>query len=207
MSSEQHRSQSDDGGGPLMDHEYDGIREYDNPLPGWWKQIFWATFVFSLGYFGYYHLSDRGPSVAETYAEEMRAFKAAEAGRVAERGEVTEAGLEALGKDAGAMEQIHKTYVTTCAVCHAVTGGGGIGPNLTDAHWINGGGTLVDIHNVISSGSVAKGMPAWGPALGADTVRALAAYVGKLRNTNAPGGKAPEGRPVGAAPSPPPQQP
>ena len=31
----------------LMAHDYDGIREYDNPLPGWWSAVFAATFVFA----------------------------------------------------------------------------------------------------------------------------------------------------------------
>jgi hypothetical protein len=36
--------------GQLLDHVYDGIREYDNPLPGWWSWFFIATIVFSAGY-------------------------------------------------------------------------------------------------------------------------------------------------------------
>ena len=35
----------------LLDHEYDGIREYDNPLPRWWVGIFWATIVYAVLYF------------------------------------------------------------------------------------------------------------------------------------------------------------
>ena len=38
----------------LLAHEYDGIEEYDNPLPGWWVWVFWATIAFSLGYWFYY---------------------------------------------------------------------------------------------------------------------------------------------------------
>ena len=35
---------------PLTNHEYDGIREYDNPTPGWWHAIFFATIIFSALY-------------------------------------------------------------------------------------------------------------------------------------------------------------
>lgn len=31
-------------------HEWDGIRELDNPLPRWWLWVFYATIVFSIGY-------------------------------------------------------------------------------------------------------------------------------------------------------------
>ncbi|HET9929555.1 MAG TPA: cbb3-type cytochrome c oxidase N-terminal domain-containing protein, partial [Polyangiaceae bacterium] len=44
---EEHRADT----ASVLDHEYDGIREYDNPLPRWWVNIFWGSFVFAIGYF------------------------------------------------------------------------------------------------------------------------------------------------------------
>ena len=85
----------------LMSHGYDGIREYDNPLPGWWVWIFWATIVFSIGYWAYYQMGP-GPSIVAQYEAEMQA--------VAERqpkaqwpSAVTDASLAALEKDAAVM--------------------------------------------------------------------------------------------------------
>lgn len=40
--------QSDD---KLLDHSYDGIQEFDNPMPRWWVWVFWATIVFSVAYY------------------------------------------------------------------------------------------------------------------------------------------------------------
>ena len=34
----------------LLDHNYDGIQEFDNPMPRWWVYIFWATIVFAVLY-------------------------------------------------------------------------------------------------------------------------------------------------------------
>ncbi len=50
----------------LTDHAYDGIQEFDNPLPGWWKWMFVATIVFSVFYAMYFHIGardDRSPKV------------------------------------------------------------------------------------------------------------------------------------------------
>ncbi|MBI5611205.1 MAG: cytochrome C, partial [Deltaproteobacteria bacterium] len=44
----------------LLEHNYDGIQEYDNPLPGWWTALFWLTIVFAAGYWGYYQLLGMG---------------------------------------------------------------------------------------------------------------------------------------------------
>ena len=46
----------------LFDHEYDGIREYDNPMPKWWLYIYLITFIICFPYILYYHFGD-GPSV------------------------------------------------------------------------------------------------------------------------------------------------
>ena len=40
----------------LLDHDYDGIKEYDNPLPGWWKWLWILTILFSFVYFPFYHI-------------------------------------------------------------------------------------------------------------------------------------------------------
>jgi cytochrome c oxidase cbb3-type subunit 3 len=61
-------------GGPLMDHAYDGIREYDNPLPGWWRFIFWASIVFSAGYWVWFHVTDWGASPDKNYKENLAAY-------------------------------------------------------------------------------------------------------------------------------------
>ena len=40
----------------LIDHDFDGIQEYDNDLPGWWKSLFWITIIIAIIYVPYYHL-------------------------------------------------------------------------------------------------------------------------------------------------------
>ncbi|MCF7823890.1 MAG: c-type cytochrome [Candidatus Marinimicrobia bacterium] len=53
----------------LIDHDYDGIQEYDNDLPGWWKALFLITIIFAIIYVPYYHLS--GNLQEAEYQKEM----------------------------------------------------------------------------------------------------------------------------------------
>ena len=55
----------------LLDHNYDGIQEYDNPLPGWWSFLFWVSILFAFVYLGWAHLSP-GRLVADEYARESK---------------------------------------------------------------------------------------------------------------------------------------
>jgi cytochrome c oxidase cbb3-type subunit 3 len=175
----------------LLDHEYDGIREYDNPLPLWWKAIFWGSFVFSIGYFFHYHLSGNGQSVAAGYEADMREAREAEAkANLAQP--VSEESLGKLMADAGLMTDAKALFVQKCAACHGDKAQGLIGPNLTDNAWIHGAGTLKDIFGVINEGVLAKGMPAWGKQLSPIEVRKLAAFIGTQRGKAVPG-KPPEG--------------
>src|SRR5690606_8935769 len=82
----------------VLDHEYDGIVEYDNPMPAWWKNIFWGSFVFSLGYLFWYHLGGNGVSVHEAYETDV-AEAAAVAARESLGREVSEDSLAALLAD------------------------------------------------------------------------------------------------------------
>jgi len=178
----------------LLEHEYDGIREYDNPLPRWWVMIFWGSFFFSIAYVVHYHLSPRGTSVLASYEDEMRIAREERAQRsLAEA--PSEATLGKLVADAELMQDAKAVFTQRCAVCHAAEGQGLIGPNLTDDHWIHGEGGLMDIYGVVSHGVPAKGMPAWELQLKPIELRKLAAYVGTLRGKNIQG-KAPEGHSI-----------
>jgi cytochrome c oxidase cbb3-type subunit III len=174
----------------LLDHEYDGIREYDNPLPGWWVKIFWASFFFAIGYVFHFFFGN-GVSVAEGYESEMAAVRAEQA-KVALRETVSEEGLHKLMVDQASLGEAKAIFAQRCTPCHGEHAQGVIGPNLTDGYWLHGSGTLMDIHKTISEGVPAKGMPTWRMQLSAVQVRKLAAFIGSLRNTNVPG-KAPEG--------------
>lgn len=174
-----------------LEHEYDGIREYDNPLPRWWVLLFWGTFLFSLGYVFHYHVSGRGPSVAQSYELEMAAAREQRAARsLGEK--VTEEALRTLMLDAELMADAKTLFGARCASCHGDRGQGLIGPNLTDDYWIHGKGTLMDIHDIVSRGVPEKGMPPWEAQLTPIELRKIAALVGSFKGQNLPG-KPPQG--------------
>ena len=104
--------------------------------------------------------------------------------------------------DPAALAAGKESFTTLCAPCHAATGGGAIGPNLTDEYWLYGGAPM-EIYKTVKVGVPAKGMPAWGPQIGEAKTQAVTAYVLSIRNSHAPGGKAPQGdKHASIAPSP-----
>jgi len=174
----------------VLDHEYDGIEEYDNPMPGWWVATFWASFFFAIGYLLYFYVSPHGMSVADAYEADMAEARAAEAKR--SLGEaVTEGGLQKLALDPALMKDARAIFAQRCMPCHGEHGQGVIGPNLTDAYWLHGG-TLLDVYRTVSDGVPQKGMPAWKMQLTPIQTRQLAAFVGVLGQKPI-AGKAPEG--------------
>jgi len=175
---------------PYTDHEYDGIKEYDNPMPGWWVWAFWATFYFSIGYVMWHHVYMRGTPVEVEWAADMAAAREESARR--ELGTISEESLQKLSENAAVMTDAQATFTKRCVECHGAKGQGVIGPNLTDDYWIHGKASFMDIYGVVKDGVPAKGMPAWGKKLDPVEVAKLTAYVGTLRGANLPG-KAPEG--------------
>jgi cytochrome c oxidase cbb3-type subunit 3 len=170
----------------LTGHEYDGITEYDNPMPTWWRRIFWATFVFSIGYYVHYQLTGNGASVEDNYTAEMREQRELQAAAALGQ-ETTEESLTRLMQDPAMMKDARSIFVQRCVQCHADRGQGNIGPNLTDAHWIYGSATLMDLLEIVTNGRPQKGMPVWSRVLRPVELAEAAAYVGTLRNTNVPG--------------------
>jgi cytochrome c oxidase cbb3-type subunit 3 len=173
----------------LLEHSYDGIREYDNPLPRWWVWVFWATVMFALAYAFDFTGRLRGPGRIREFETQL-----ADAAKrwPAPTGTIDAAGLAALAKDPRAVAAGKATFVTTCAPCHRADGGGLIGPNLTDDYWLHGG-SLVAIQNTITVGVPDKGMPTWGKMLKPEQISDVAVYAASLRGTNPPNPKAPQG--------------
>lgn len=179
---------------PVMDHEYDGIREYDNPLPRWWVWMWAGSFFFSVGYFFHYHVSHNGTSVSDGYTAELAEAREAEAKQsLAEP--VNEESLGKLMQNPPLMADAKALFGLRCAPCHGANAQGLIGPNLTDNSWLHGAGKLTDIYGVVEGGVAAKGMPAWGRQLSPIELRKVVAFVGTLRGSNVPG-KPPEGNAV-----------
>ncbi|MBS2018881.1 MAG: c-type cytochrome [Deltaproteobacteria bacterium] len=173
-------------------HEVDGIQEYDNKLPNWWLYTLYGTVAFAVVYWFHYHVAGYGAlPTAELQAENDKAAAIA-AERIKKEGVLTPEALTALSHDKGTLEQGKQVFAQTCAQCHRGDGGGMVGPNLTDEFWLHGAAPD-KILETISKGVPDKGMPAWGPQLGADRTRAVTAFVISLRGTNVPNGKAPQG--------------
>ena len=173
----------------LLEHEYDGIREYDNPMPRWWLLTFAGTIVFAVIYVFNIGPVGNGKGRIADYDESMKAFAAA---HPAPAGNVSGDALLALVKNHEAHELGEKTFKGTCAPCHRPDGGGLIGPNLTDAYWLHGGG-ITDIYKTVTDGVLDKGMPAWGKMIKPAELEAVVAYVWTLKGTNPPNPKAPQG--------------
>ncbi len=180
------------GDGRLMAHEYDGIQEFDNPTPGWWKAIFVGCIIWAIGYGIWYHGGGPGVSVAEAYAEAKAEHDALVARTTPT---VTEELLTQKAADPATVERGKTTFNTYCVACHLAGGLGKDGPNLTDGFQLHGT-TRMDIYHTIYNGVPGKPMVSWGPVLPPDTLIDVASYVISLRNTSAPGGKAPQGEPV-----------
>jgi cytochrome c oxidase cbb3-type subunit 3 len=173
----------------LLEHEYDGIREYDNPLPRWWLWILYATVIFvPLYYVLPGRLGENGGNVAE-YEASVAAYKSAQPPAPPT---ISGERLLALSKDEEALEEGQEVFTKNCAACHGADGGGVIGPNLTDNAWIHGG-TPTAIHNTLVVGVLAKGMPAWERLLKPEELDHVVAYVISLQGTKPATPKAPEG--------------
>jgi cytochrome c oxidase cbb3-type subunit 3 len=175
----------------LLDHSYDGIQEYDNPLPRWWLTLFWLTIIFTPLYILYFHFGG-GMLATERYDEAMIAFYDKQAEELLALGEIGETTLVDLMADPSMMNGGKKIYQAKCATCHGVFGEGGIGPNLTDEYWIHGG-QLMDVYRTVREGVPAKGMLAWERQLRPAELLAVSSYVGTMLGSDPPNAKAAQG--------------
>ncbi|MEQ8542397.1 MAG: cytochrome-c oxidase, cbb3-type subunit III [Roseitalea porphyridii] len=176
-------------------HEWDGIQEFNNPLPRWWVWVFYLTIIwgiwYSVAYPAWPGIKDAtagymGWSTRANVAEAISEAEAANAGINEKLASVELTAIqgddELQGYATSAGAAVFKTW---CAQCHGSGAAGSKGyPNLQDDAWL-WGGTMEDIHTTVSHGirneddpdARYSEMPAFGEILENEQIDQVANYV------------------------------
>lgn len=170
----------------LLDHEFDGIQEYDNPIPVWLGALFGITIVFGIAYAVYYpalpgHQGVAGWSSTGQYEQQMEVEEARYAPLRAEAEKKTLEALQALSEDQTTLAKGGEVYTLRCAPCHGDNAEGRVGPALGDSEWVYGGDPKSVLHSIREGRP--KGMPKWKTELSAEDIQNVAAYVLSLSKT------------------------
>jgi cytochrome c oxidase cbb3-type subunit III len=176
----------------LLDHDYDGIKELDNSLPPWWVYLFYGCIVFAAVYLIRFEIMGGDTQEMELQKEMAQAkIDVAEYMKTApdlmdeeKVTQLTEPADLASGK---------AIFTANCIACHRADAGGQIGPNLTDDHWILGGGIKNIFHTLEHGGRDGKGMVSWKGTLKPKEMQLVASYVMSLKGSNPKDPKAPDG--------------
>ena len=197
MSDKENKDIDDLSGVETTGHEWDGLKELNNPLPRWWVWVFLITVIWSAWYFVVYpawptlsgategiggytqfkELAESQKEIADRQAVYLERFEKAGDQEVLNNPE-----LYAFAMAGGA-----SAFKDNCATCHGTGAQGGYGyPNLIDDDWL-WGGRLSDIHQTLVHGIRVQGsydtrlsqMPAFGKdkMLKADEIDAVVDYV------------------------------
>nr|WP_150776780.1 cytochrome-c oxidase, cbb3-type subunit III [Pseudomonas fluorescens]VVM62568.1 Cbb3-type cytochrome c oxidase subunit CcoP2 [Pseudomonas fluorescens] len=166
-----------------MGHSFDGIEEYDNPLPKWWFWLFVGTLVFSVGYLILYPGLGNWKGILPGYEdgwtqtnEWQKEMNKADAKFGPIFAKFAAMPVEEVAKDPQALKMGGRLFASNCAVCHGSDAKGAYGfPNLTDKDW-RWGGEPETIKASIMGGRHGV-MPAWADVIGEQGVADVAAYV------------------------------
>lgn len=175
-----------------LDHNYDGIRELDNKLPPWWIYSFYASIVFAVIYMARFHVFNDYTQVEEYKAEIAQAEIDIAKYKETAKDLITYETVTRLDEPSD-LEAGKQIYTNNCVACHKADGGGGIGPNLTDEHWILGGGIKNVYQTLVEGGRPGKGMVAWKNDFSPYELQQVASYVLTLQGTTPADPKEPEG--------------
>ena len=175
-------------------HNYDGIEEYDNPLPSWWFMLFVATIIFALGYLVLYPGLGNWKGVLPGYEDGwtgVNQWKKEMAKADEQYGPLfakyAAMPLAEVAQDEQALKMGSRLFASNCSVCHGSDAKGSYGfPNLTDNDWLYGGEPDT-IKTTILHGRTAA-MPAWKDVIGEEGVKNTAAYVRSLADLKQPEG-------------------
>lgn len=186
---------SDNIDDPTTGHEYDGIQEYNNPLPSWWYWMFIITIVFALAYLALYpglgnfkgylnwtsagQWQDEQDQAAIEYAPIFERYGAMS--------------FDELKADPEALKTGQRLFANNCSICHGSAAAGSVGfPNLRDNDWLYGSSPEA-IETSILKGRQGQ-MMAWGAIIGEEGVKQTAAYVASLSGMKADAALAEKGK-------------
>lgn len=169
--------------GETTGHVWDeDLREYNNPLPGWWRWLFYITLIFAIAYLFMYPgfgtaVGSFGWSATGQYDKEMKAADE-RFGPIFEKFKAQDVPMVAASSEARDMGQ--RLFATYCAQCHGADAKGSKGfPNLTDKDWLYGGDP--DTIKATLVGGRMGVMPPMGAAVGGgDGAKDVAHYVRSL---------------------------
>ena len=181
-------NQNDQHDDHIMDHDYDGIKELDNPPPRWIMALFYVTIGFSILYGAYYFWLGVGDHQDEEYARKSEMHD-----QEYQMVSLSTYDLSWLTDDPSLEEGKTVFKEMNCFACHGLNGeGNAIGPNLTDEYWIHGC-DFQNIFNVIKNGVPAKGMTAFKGQISDLKIQKVASYVHSMKGSSPANAKAPQG--------------
>jgi cytochrome c oxidase cbb3-type subunit III len=180
---------SDEPETDIESHEYDGIKELDNPPPRWIMAIFYLTIGVSILYGAYFFWLKVGDKQDTEY------IKSVQKAEILYQSKKPAVALPLLTDAASLATGKEIFMVMNCLTCHGQHGeGNAIGPNLTDNYWIHGC-KFEQIFNTIKNGYPVKGMTAFKAQLSDEKIQQVSSYVLSLKGTNPANPKAPQGEP------------
>ena len=167
-------------------HEYDGIQEWDNPLPGWWFAMFVITIVWGLAYLVAYPGLGNFPGALgwTSTGQHEQEVEVAETRFRAMRDKYLALAVEDIYTDPKVRNMGMRIYGNNCSQCHGLDAAGALGfPNLADGDWL-WGGSPAEIKHTLVNGRQAV-MPPWEAVLGDRGISEATAYVLRLNNRDA----------------------
>jgi cytochrome c oxidase cbb3-type subunit 3 len=172
----------------IMDHDYDGIKELDNPPPRWIMALFYITIGWSIIYAAFYFWLGVGDHQDAEYTRKSEVHDAKY-----QIASLSSDELIALTDEADLAEGKQVYQDMNCFACHGMNGeGNAIGPNLTDNFTLNGCDFQATF-NIIKNGNPAKGMTAFKGQISDDKIQKVASYVLTMVGTNPANAKAAQG--------------
>ncbi len=180
----------------ILDEDFDGIHELNNPVPGWFNALFYGTIGIGIVYMLVFHVWKTSDLQDEEYNKEVQLAEVQREEYLKKFANNIDENSVVLATKEADLAKGKDVFAANCASCHGQQGEGLVGPNLTDPYWLHGG-TISDVFKTVKYGVPAKGMISWDKKLNPLQLQQVSSYILSLQGTNPPNGKEPQGEKVG----------